>query len=841
MKRRTLAPVAVVLISMTALLVLLGLLSSASRGRNQAVLAAPSALKVTGVEPSSAPNDLDAPIVISGTDFADSATVQLGRTALEDAGWVSSATLTATVPWGLDPGFYTLTVENPDGTSASLTDAFTVTQALGVWNAGELYGGDVRRVFMNPVTPTTLYVTPLHIGLFRSRDGGANWTFLSDTLDRPVAIDPNDPSTLYAFGLEPQRSDDEGESWTSLSPTFPNSPTLGGGCQSSVELYPHPETAGKIYATSCGGPFKGSGVLSSTNQGEDWEQAMEGLTDTQVTSLAFHPVNPLTIYAGTANGNVFISQDGGAHWSFASQPVEYVGQLAVNPFEPHDVWVSSDVSWGAPAALLKSTDADLTGWTSTLPGPEAHWGSENGRIVFPPKEGWGEEFSGTVFLATGVGGGYRTTDGGDEWTSFGPTEVQFLHDFALHPSDPQTIYAAESQQAVYKTTDGGENWQVSNRGLTGVKPGQLETVPGEPEVVYAQSHGAAGIYKAVQGGQTWHFLPILTGGTPESILVDPVTTTRVYVGEYAGIHISEDAGQSWTFVKIDPPDQYLDCGLFVQALEADPATDGAMLAGMWHDCGSTNWGSIYRSEDYGESWTRIELGYEISRVNEIAYDPVSPTIVYAGTEDPVMEPNGLHRSVDGGLEWERVGENVPGLGSVGDIAIESTSPHRVFASAGLPGGNGGLFCSEDHGRSAWEEVDLPDSDPDAGIIAAVGRIAVAPGTGDTSVLYAVGEPDAGLFQLRLTDSVELTGTLSWEHAAGALGQVPIYSLATVTDTDRVFLYAGTTGGRVEETGSQVLGTAALGAATEERLVNAGVYRYTTPSGRKVYLPLLLKP
>ena len=53
--------------------------------------------------------------------FAASPTASLGTTALTDVTWVNSTTLTATVPWGMDPGVYTLTVVNPDGGTGSLT------------------------------------------------------------------------------------------------------------------------------------------------------------------------------------------------------------------------------------------------------------------------------------------------------------------------------------------------------------------------------------------------------------------------------------------------------------------------------------------------------------------------------------------------------------------------------------------------------------------------------------------------------------------------------------------------------------------------------------------------
>jgi hypothetical protein len=79
------------------------------------------------------------------------------------------------------------------------------------------------------------------------------------------------------------------------------------------------------------------------------------------------------------------------------------------------------------------------------------------------------------------------------------------------------------------------------------------------------------------------------------------------------------------------------------------------------------------------------------------------------------------------------------------------------------------------------------------------------------------------------------GGQSWSHAAGMLGQVPVYSLATVREGQRVILYAGTTGGYVEDGAAGALGQ----VNAEGTLVNAGVYRYTTLRRWWVYLPLVV--
>ena len=75
----------------------------------EAVAASPAqAPTVDEVAPSSAPNDLDTTIVITGSGFVAVPTVSLNGTMLEQVGWVSAERLTATVPWGLEPGAYAL-------------------------------------------------------------------------------------------------------------------------------------------------------------------------------------------------------------------------------------------------------------------------------------------------------------------------------------------------------------------------------------------------------------------------------------------------------------------------------------------------------------------------------------------------------------------------------------------------------------------------------------------------------------------------------------------------------------------------------------------------------------
>ena len=133
--------------------------------------------------------------------------------------WVSSTTLEANVPWGQDAGVYTLTVTNPGDESGDLPNTFTVTQGINVWSAGELYGGNIDDVGVNPMTPTSVYAASGDVGLFRSRTGGESWSSVFAPGARHVSMDPITPTTIYwSSGGSFYRSDDEGDTWISIGP-----------------------------------------------------------------------------------------------------------------------------------------------------------------------------------------------------------------------------------------------------------------------------------------------------------------------------------------------------------------------------------------------------------------------------------------------------------------------------------------------------------------------------------------------------------------------------------------------------------------------------------------------
>lgn len=810
MKKRILMLALAVVLSFGVLLAFLMLMVGFRQAVAQASVA-PEALSVTAVSPTSAPNDLDTQLMISGTGFVNGATAQVGNAALQDVAWVSVTRLEATLPWGLDPGIYTLTVTNPGGASASLPDALDVTQGIDMWTkVPGPEGGTIIRLVINPITPTILYAAPQDGGLFRSLDGGENWELVLDELAwNPSLSLGSDARTFYAGTggrvADLWRSDDNGTTWLSIP--IP-------GADGAHQVFAHPTQPDVIFAIVDNGGQGGDGLYRSDDRGTDWVTVTQGITDTPVTALAIDPTNPLTMALGTGNGKIFLSSDGGATWSFASTaPVGAVGALSFHPSGNGELWVT-----GINCGVVKSSAPDLSGWIPVEDwGGQICFGIQVATLSFAPLA-WGEAYSQTVFYPA-WSSLRMSSDGGLTWSDYGGWNDSFEppRTIALHPTDPDTLYVGCNRLGVQVSTDSGLTWRVLQKGMTGISTNSMAPVPGHPDTVYAQSRDSIGVYKLEQGGAVWHFLPAATSlppgvGESSPLALDPFNEDRLYLSAYHYILTSPDGGQTWPVtVTLSIPDEYAGCWTRVTSLVADPFSEGVLLAGVQHAC--SNWGNdpggLYLSADYGESWMRLMAGEPISQVNDLAYDWGTPGVVYAAAAG-----SGVLRSSNGGLTWQPVNNGLENS-NIEFVETEPVTPYRVYIS-----GRGSLMVSEDQGAN-WLYVQTP---PGGGY----GHQALHFTSGNPAVLYiATG---SGLY-------ASTDGGASWNPMPEPLGSGVVWTLSSTSIDSRTVLYAGGAGGvyhlssvSVRLNGTVTDADTSLPIAGAKIMLDTGVFTYTDTGG-----------
>jgi len=357
----------------------------------------------------------------------------------------------------------------------------------------------------------------------------------------------------------------------------------------------------------------------------------------------------------------------------------------------------------------------------------------------------------STLYATGSGGVFKSTNGGESWTPIdtGLTTVN-VGGLVIDPVAPATLYAG-TDRGLFKSTNGGGSWGAVNTGLDG-----YFTVwaidPSNSSTLYGSADGA-GVLKSTDGGGSWTAINAgLTNPNVTAFAIDPSTPTTLYAGtSYSGrVYKSTNGGASWAFTF-----DYPNSGVY--ALAIDPTAPSILYGGLGSEDGG---GGVIKSTDGGDSWTESLL--DGPDVFSLVIDHLAPATVYAGTD------TGLLKSTNGGLTWGAVALNQPGYISV-TVAISPSAPARLYAAT-----LGGLFVSSDGGGS-WTAIDDGLTNP-----IAVNALAIDPLT--PTVLYA-GTFGAGLF--KSTD-----GGASWTANNISLNDGFVSALA-VDPSHPATLYAGT--------------------------------------------------
>jgi photosystem II stability/assembly factor-like uncharacterized protein len=494
----------------------------------------------------------------------------------------------------------------------------------------------VTSLVIDPQDPNTLYAAAnagSSSGLFKSTDGGANWT--RDGSPRAggvaLAIDPRNPNTLYAWGTYSPpdgvfKSTDGGASWSAANSGFPP------GYDEIISLTIDPQTPDTLYA-SVGGchttPCTYSGVFKSTDGGTTWTGS--GLAySTPPTVLAIDPINPKTVYAATHNG-VAKSLDAGTSWNAANSGLT-ASQIDSLTADPQNASGFFAITRGK---VVRTADSG------------AHWSefytplpSDDGRSTYPASTLVADPSApGTFYL--GIGGGneeggggiLKSTDDGASWKRMqlpGPGGVLTLK---LDPQNPNTLFVA-TIRALYKSTDAGASWNL----LFGTNQRNYEMPsscivsavvdPWNPSTLFVWAclpdGRSQGLFKSLDGGQTWSTLGNpLTSGLFSALAIDPQNSGTLYVsGFYDGVLKTTDGGQNWkafTFTSGLPA-----TGISIRSIAVDPQNSNIVYAASYGL-------GVYWSTNGGANWKPLNAGLADLNVQNLLIDTRTTETVYAGS------------------------------------------------------------------------------------------------------------------------------------------------------------------------------------------------------------------
>ncbi len=367
-----------------------------------------------------------------------------------------------------------------------------------------------------------------------------------------------------------------------------------------------------------------------------------------------------------------------------------IDDFAVVESDPRIIYVCA-----ASGGIHKTTNAGTT-WTPIFDDQDTH---TCGDIAIAPSDpailyvGTGE--SNNRQSSSWGNGVYKSLDAGKTWTNVGLKETHHIGRIVVHPTNPNVAYVAAAgrlwgpnkERGVYKTTDGGKTWQrvLFINEDTGVNDVAMDWQ--SPETLYAAAYqrrrtvygfngsgpGSA-IYKTLDGGATWNKI---TKGMPYDAASNPQTPANVltetgriglqiYRGntdivyaliEHAngGIYRSEDKGETWTKMSNTNPRP-----MYYSQPHIDPNNDLRIwLLGA----------PIYFSEDGGKTFVTTRGQRIHGDYHAFWIDPANSEHMLAGTD------GGIHQSFDSGRNWDFI--NTIPLGQFYEIGVDMQKPYRV--------------------------------------------------------------------------------------------------------------------------------------------------------------------
>ncbi len=349
---------------------------------------------------------------------------------------------------------------------------------------------------------------------------------------------------------------------------------------------------------------------------------------------------PLTYFAGYTGGGLWRTDDAGLNWRNISDgqfTSGTIGAIAVAPSDPNVIYVGSG--------------------EHAIRGQSSPYGD----------------------------GVYKSTDQGRTWRNIGLADTRQISAVRVHPTDPNVVYVAAqgdrwkgtAERGIYRSRDGGATWTLVLKGENANSgASDLSMDATNPRILYAafwdhqrqpwfvrSGGGGSGIWKSVDGGDTW---TRLTQGLPSlmgkiGVSVSPANPDRVYAiveAENGGLYRSDDAGRSWRRLSGDRLIQTR--SWYYMKVFADPANADVVWV--------LN-APVMRSIDGGANFTVVPATHGDNHALWI--DPTDSRRIINGND------GGASITLDGGRSWSTQ-DNQP-TAQFYHVTVDDDFPYKLYS------------------------------------------------------------------------------------------------------------------------------------------------------------------
>jgi photosystem II stability/assembly factor-like uncharacterized protein len=552
-------------------------------------------------------------------------------------------------------------------------------------------------------------------GVYKSEDGGRTWHNMGLRKSEHIAkilIDPRDSNVVYVAAPGPlwkgggdrglYKSTDGGKNWTSLIKVGEYTgvaDVIMDPRNPDILLAATHQRQRKYYTLIHGGPE--SALWRSVDAGKTWNKVSGGVPMGELgrIGLAYAPSHPGMIYAeieaGEGRGGLYRSTDNGVTWerrNNTDSQGQYYAHVVVDPANAERVYVMN-------VNIMVSNDGGRT--LASLPSRNKH--VDNHEIWIDPKDN-------NHYLVGCDGGVYETFDRADNWIFKSNLPVAQFYDVATDNAEPfYNVYGGTQDNFSFGCPSRTKNVAGITSADCFVTNGgdgfYTRADPKDPNTIYATMQNGGLVRFDRRTGERVSIQPQPTKDDPPMrwnwdapLLISPHSNTRIYIAAQR-LYRSDDRGDSWHAVSPDLTRQLdrnklpvmgkvwgadavqknVSTALYgnVSAIAESPKQEGLIYAG-------TDDGLVQVTEDGGKTWRKID---KIAGVPEDSYvqrivasqsDVGTVYVVFENHQNGDFKPYVI-KSTDRGKSFVSIGGNLPENGAVYALAEDHVNPKLLFA------------------------------------------------------------------------------------------------------------------------------------------------------------------
>ncbi len=527
-------------------------------------------------------------------------------------------------------------------------------------------------VALDPGSPDTLYAAAYqrrrrgwgfsgggpHSGLYKTTDGGENWTKLynglpsGDTGRIGIDIYRKDSSIVYVTYENKKggvfRSEDKGFTWKKMSPTNPRPMYY-----SKIRIDPNNDQ--RIWVL-------GASIYFSDDGGKKFSTDLVRSPHGDYHAMWINPQDSDHIILGS-DGGIYFSYDRGQNWDFVNTiPLAQFYEIGYDMQDPYWVYggLQDNGSWGGPSASLNRLGVTNDSWIK-IGGGDGFYTQVD---PTDPTKIYAESQTGNLFRIDRVTGervslSPRPKDDKEEY------RFNWNCPILISPHDPNTVFYGGNKLFISK--DRGANWESSQDLTSKIDREEMPLMGKNPDKSTLSRHDGIAYF-----------------GDITTVTESPLKKGLIYVGTDDGnLQISQDGGKIWVNLNKNVPGmkQYT----YVTRVVASRYSEGRAYATLDGHRNNDFTAYVYVTENYGKTWKDISANMPAgSIVNVIREHHRNSELLFIGTE------RGAYFSLNRGGKWIRIGGNFP-MVPVDDIAVHPRENDLILGT---------------HGRSIWIMDDI---------------------------------------------------------------------------------------------------------------------------------------